>query len=62
MTSNGKMIVTGSEDGMVQLHCAISGDAIGKSRRGHRRKVTCVAISSNDEMIITGSGDSSVIR
>ena len=62
VTSKGKMIVTGSEDGTVQRYCASSGHAIGESMRGHQEKVSCVAFSSIDELIVTGSKDSSIIR
>ena len=62
VTSDGKMIVTRSGGGTVQRYCASSGDAIGESMGGHQIYVRCVAFSSNDEMIGTGSEDSSIIR
>ncbi len=61
VSSNGKMIVTGSSDGTLQRYCATTGDAIGEPMRGHKNCVRCVAFSPNDEIIVSGSDGRSVI-
>ena len=62
VSQNGKMIVTGSRDGTVQRYCAVSGNVIGESMRGHKKKVTSAAFTANNEMIVTASDDKSIIR
>ena len=62
LSSNRKMIVTGSRDGTLQRYCAVTGDAKGKPMRGHKGWVRCVAFSPNDEVIVSGSDDKSIIR
>ncbi len=62
VSSNGEMIVTGSEDATVQRWCTRSGNAIGEPMHGHKSMVTCVAFSPDDEMVVTASRDKSIIR
>ncbi len=62
VSSNGQMIVTGSENGTMQRHCAITGNTIGESMYGHNDTVKCVAFTANDEIIVTASRDGSIIR
>ncbi len=65
VSSNGKMIVTGSSDGTMQRYCATTGDAKGERMHGHWNCVECVAFSPNDEIIVSasiGSYDTSIIR
>ncbi len=71
VSSNGKMIVTGSRDGTLQRYCAITGEAKGEMMLGHKKPVTSVAFSPNDEIIVSrtdsnsamaGSNDEFIIR
>ena len=59
---NGKMIVTGSDDGTGRRLCTRSGDAIGELIRRHKCRVHCVAFTGNCEMVVTASFDKSIIR
>ena len=61
VSSNGKMIVTGSREGTLQRYCANTGDAEGEVMHGHRDYVECVAFSPDDKIIVSGSY-TSIIR
>ncbi len=62
VSSNSRIIATGSRDGTVQRRGALTGDVIGEPMYGHISEVTCVAFSTNDDTIVTGSCDGSIIR
>ncbi len=62
VSSNRRIIVTGSRNGSVQRRGAIDGNAIGKPMYGHNREVTCVAFSANEEILVTRSRDGSIIH
>jgi WD40 repeat protein/tetratricopeptide (TPR) repeat protein len=55
-SSDGKLLVTGSQDGNVRLWDARTGEW-QKTYRGHSDEITTVAFSPNGKYIISGSDD-----
>ncbi|KAH8834469.1 hypothetical protein DL96DRAFT_1757187 [Flagelloscypha sp. PMI_526] len=53
---DGRQIVSGSEDKVLRIWDAQSGQAV-RELQGHERRVTCVAFSSDGRHIVSGSED-----
>ena len=60
ISEDGKLIVSGHEDGTVRRWNAISGEAVGMPMSGHTQPVCSVAIRGN--LIVSGSLDKSLYR
>ncbi|QRV96435.1 hypothetical protein RhiJN_24453 [Ceratobasidium sp. AG-Ba] len=54
---NGKTIVAGLKNGMIQTWDAATGDAVLAPFQGHARSVTCVAVSPDGHHIVSSSED-----
>jgi WD40 repeat protein/energy-coupling factor transporter ATP-binding protein EcfA2 len=61
VSSDGKTIVSGDENGTVRLWDR-EGRPIGQPSKGHDGRVVSVAISSNGQMIVSGGADGKVLR
>ena len=46
----------------MQRYCAVSGETIGKPINGNVDALTFVTFAADDQMILTGSRDNSIIR
>ncbi|THH05200.1 hypothetical protein EW145_g4969 [Phellinidium pouzarii] len=58
--SNGRHVVTGSEDGIICIWDAQTGDAVGQPLRGHSYQVISVAYSPDGKYIVSGSYDNAL--
>jgi WD40 repeat protein len=58
-SSDGKSIVSGSEDKTIRLW-DINGNPIGEPLRGHQAAVSSVAFSPDRQLIVSGSHDKTV--
>jgi WD40 repeat protein len=56
---DGKLLVSGGEDGLVRLWDAETGDA-RRALAGHGAGVTCLAVSADGKELASGSGDRTV--
>jgi WD40 repeat protein len=61
VSGDGKIIVSGDEQGNVRLWDR-QGKSIGKTSRGHEGRVASVAINSNGQTIVSGGSDGRVLR
>jgi len=60
ISPNGKTIVSGSEDNMIRLWDALTGNPIEKPFIGHDDSVTSVAFSPDGTTILSGSEDETI--
>jgi len=56
-SADGKMIVSGGEDGAIHLLDAISGQAIGVPIQGSKGSVTSVAFSPDGKRVVSGNSE-----
>ncbi|KAG4427767.1 hypothetical protein IFR05_016752, partial [Cadophora sp. M221] len=61
-SSDGKQIVSGSEDTTVRRWDAATGQQLLPALEGHTRNVSSVAFSPDGKQIVSGSGDTTIRR
>jgi WD40 repeat protein len=59
-SSDGKRIVSGSDDKTLRLWDATTGQPIGPPLQGHTESVTSVAFSPDGRRIVSGSDDNTL--
>ena len=59
-SSDGRYIVSGSDDRTIRLWDAQTGSQVGNPFQGHTSKVWSVAFSSDGRHIVSGSGDCTI--
>ncbi len=62
ISSCGKLILSGSGDGTLQMWDAVNGKQMGESFRGHFSWVHSVAFSGERGIIVSGSNDGTIRR
>ncbi|KAG8843576.1 hypothetical protein FRB96_003901 [Tulasnella sp. 330] len=62
VSSNNKIVVSGSEDKTIRLWDATSGAAVGEVMASHTDEVTCVAVTPDCKIIVSGSMDKTLQR
>ncbi|EMD32809.1 hypothetical protein CERSUDRAFT_161328 [Gelatoporia subvermispora B] len=60
VSSDGRRIVSGSDDTTIRVWDVATGDALLKSMEGHTDSISSVAISADCTMIISGSYDGTI--
>jgi WD40 repeat protein len=60
ITSDGRRLISGSDDSAVRLWGAASGATIGKFVRGHSDWVTPVTFSPDGTRVVSGSRDNTL--
>ena len=61
LSSDGKVVVTASDDGTAILWEAASGKRVKTFHHGHTGGITCVAMSGDGKKIVTGSMDKTAV-
>ena len=60
LSPDGKFVVSGSHDGVVQVWNVDTREPVGEPFRGHRQHVTCVTFSSDGKHVVSGSTDRTI--